>query len=126
MLLSHLCKCQFKTFEITQCCHSVKMAIHNGARYHKLRNCVGHILLTVYLLLLPGLACADLLSTLNGFLGYLTGGVGKAVAALAIVAVGFGCFAMGKVPKAYVIAVVIGVGIIFGSSAILQALGAGQ
>lgn len=77
-------------------------------RNHRARNHIGHILLTIYLLSLPCLACADLVSTLNGFLSYLTGGVGKAIAALAIIAVGFGCFAMGKVPKAYVIAVVIG------------------
>lgn len=74
-------------------------------------------------LFVPIIAKADLLSTLNGFLSYLTGGVGKAVSGLAIVAVGFGCFAMGRVPKSYVIAVVIGVGIIFGTNAILQALG---
>ncbi len=84
----------------------------------------GHICLACYLILLPTIACADLLATLNGFLDYLTGGIGKAIAALAIVAVGFGCFAMGRVPKAYVIAVVVGVGIIFGSSAILKVLSA--
>lgn len=76
----------------------------------------------VYLLLLPMVACADVVSTLSDFLSYLTGPVGKAVAMLAIVGVGFGCFALGKVPKSYVIAVVVGVGIIFGAQTLLMML----
>lgn len=75
-----------------------------------------------YLLLLPMVACADVVSTLSDFLGYLTGPVGKAVAMLAIVGVGFGCFALGQVPKSYVIAVVVGVGIIFGAQTLLMML----
>lgn len=78
--------------------------------------------LTIYLSLLPMISSADVVSTLNNFLGYLTGDVGKAVAGLAIVGIGFGCFALGRVPKAYVASVVIGVGVIFGAQAILSML----
>ena len=78
--------------------------------------------LALYLSFIPGLALADVVDTLNNFFGYLTGDMGKAVAAIAIVGIGFGCFGMGKIPKGYVIAVVIGVGIIFGAKAILGML----
>ena len=76
----------------------------------------------ILILLLPMAAHADVVSTLNDFLSYLTGDVGKAVAGLAIVGIGFGCFALGKVPKAYVVSVVIGVGIVFGVKTILSML----
>ena len=87
--------------------------------HHKL----SAIYVALYITALPMVARADVIDVLNNFFGYLTGGVGKAVAALAIVAVGFGCFAMGKIPKGYVIAVVLGVGIIFGAKALLSMLG---
>ncbi len=73
-------------------------------------------------LLLPGLAQADVVSALQNFLSYLTGDVGKAIAGLAIVGVGFGCFALGKIPKSYVLTVVIGIGIIFGAHTLLTML----
>jgi len=76
----------------------------------------------LYFSLIPLVVRADVTDTLTNFLGYLTGSMGKAVAGLAIVSVGFGCFAMGKVPKGYVIAVVVGVGVIFGAKAILSML----
>ena len=70
----------------------------------------------------PTLACADVATTLNNFLTYLTGDVGKVVSCLAIVSVGFACFVLGKLPKSYVIAVVVGIGLIFGSSALVNTL----
>jgi type IV secretory pathway VirB2 component (pilin) len=78
--------------------------------------------LALYLFLLPMLATADVVSTLNDFLLYLTGPVGKVVATLAIVGVGFACFVLGKLPKSAVIAVVLGTGIIFGASTLLSIL----
>lgn len=83
----------------------------------------GLVYLMVYLCFFPMIARADVVDTLNNFLGYLTGGVGKAIAGLAIVGIGFGCFGLGKIPKGYVIAVVVGVGIVFGAKAILNMLG---
>ena len=85
----------------------------------------GLLYLFTYLNVLPMIACADVVDTLNNFLGYLTGDVGKAVAGLAIVGIGFGCFGLGKIPKGYVIAVVVGIGIVFGAKALLTML-AGQ
>ncbi len=71
---------------------------------------------------LPGFACADVVGTLQNFLDYLTGPLGKVVAALAVVSVGFACFALGKLSKTYVIAVVVGIGLIFGSAALVNTL----
>ena len=72
--------------------------------------------------LMPVMAHAEVTDTLNNFFSYLTGGVGKTVAALAIVGIGFGCFSLGKIPKSYVISVVTGVGVLFGSKTILSML----
>lgn len=94
--------------------------------HKKTNKCVekrrGITYLTTYLLFLPFAARADVVDTLNNFLGYLTGGVGKAVATIAIVGVGFGCFMLGKIPKGTVISVVIGVGVIFSAKALLGML----
>jgi type IV secretory pathway VirB2 component (pilin) len=76
----------------------------------------------LYLGAFPTLACADVAGTLQNFLDYLTGPVGKVVSALAIVSVGFACFALGKLSKTYVIAVVVGIGLIFGSAALVNTL----
>lgn len=78
--------------------------------------------LAIYLFLLPLFAAADVVSTLNDFLLYLTGPVGKVAATLAIVGVGFACFVLGKLPKSAVVAVVLGTGIIFGASTLLSIL----
>jgi type IV secretory pathway VirB2 component (pilin) len=75
-----------------------------------------------YLTFFPAVACADVAGTLNNFLSYLTGDVGKVVSCLAIVSVGFACFVLGKLPKSYVISVVVGIGLIFGSSALVNTL----
>ena len=71
---------------------------------------------------IPGMSYADVSDVLTNFLGYLTGDVGKAVATLAIASVGFGCFALGKIPKLYAVSVVIGIGVIFSAKAILGAI----
>jgi type IV secretory pathway VirB2 component (pilin) len=72
--------------------------------------------------LFPQIASADVVSTLQNFLDYLTGPLGKVIAALSIVSMGFACFVLGKLPKSYVIAVVVGIGLIFGSSALVNTL----
>ena len=84
--------------------------------------------LTLYLCCLPVVAEADtsLVTTLTSALTYLTGDVGKIVASLAIVGGGFACFGMGKLPKGYFVAILLGVGIIFGVSSIMTALGEGS
>ena len=67
-------------------------------------------------------ASGSLESTVSNFLSYLTGTLGKTLAGLAIVSVGFGCFVLGRVPKEYVIAVVVGVGLVFGCNALVSQL----
>jgi type IV secretory pathway VirB2 component (pilin) len=75
---------------------------------------------TGYLFCLPLAAHADVVGSLTNFLGLMTGGWGKAIATIAIVGLGYGCFAMGKVPKMALISVVVGIGLVFGGSEILQ------
>ncbi len=59
---------------------------------------------------------------LNNFLSYLTGDVGKAVALLAIVGVGYGCFVLGKLSKGAACTTVLGIGIVFGAHGLLGVL----
>lgn len=72
-------------------------------------------------LCLPGVALAgsDVTQTLTNFLGYLTGAWGKIIATLAIVGIGYACFFLGKVHKGYVVAVVVGIGLVFGAQEVL-------
>jgi len=79
----------------------------------------GAFYFALFLSLFPCLALADVVTVLDNFLSYLTGDVGKAIAAIAIVGVGFGCFALGKIPKSYMVAVVVGIAIIFSAQTIL-------
>ena len=77
--------------------------------------------------LLPSLsfASSDTVSftgALNNFLAYLTGDVGKAVALLAIVGVGYGCFVLGKLSKGAACTTVLGIGIVFGAHGLLGVL----
>ena len=69
--------------------------------------------------LLPSWAFADVTETLTNFLSYLTGTWGKIVAAIAIVGIGYACFFLGKVHKGYVVAVVVGIGLVFGAQEVL-------
>ena len=59
---------------------------------------------------------------LNNFLAYLTGDVGKAIALLAIVGVGYGCFVLGKLSKGAACTTVLGIGIVFGAHGLLTTL----
>lgn len=72
-------------------------------------------------LCIPGIAFAstDVTQTLSNFLDYLTGAWGKIIAALAIVGIGYACFFLGKVHKGYVVAVVVGIGLVFGAQEVL-------
>ena len=80
------------------------------------------LLLLLYSITVPVVAQADVAGTLNNVLSYLTGPVGKIVATLAIVGMGYACFAMGRVAKSYFISVVIGIAIIFGANALLAVI----
>lgn len=84
----------------------------------------GIVNILIYLSLLPAttFAATDVASTLGQALSYLTGPVGKVVATLAIVGMGYACFAMGRVAKSSFISVIVGVSIIFGANALLTTL----
>jgi len=60
---------------------------------------------------------------LQNFLDYITSGPAHIIALLAIVGAGFATFKYGKLSKEKFMAIVIAVGIIFGSSDILNMLG---
>ena len=82
------------------------------------------------LLLCPGVAFAwgdstSLDSVLQSLLNYLTSAPARIFALLAIVSVGYGTLYLGKLPKERALAVVIGIGLIFGGAAIMQKLGLG-
>ncbi|MCB1827842.1 MAG: TrbC/VirB2 family protein [Coxiellaceae bacterium] len=64
-------------------------------------------------------------SVLQALLDYLTSAPARIIAVLAIVGVGYATLHLGRMPKQRAIAVVIGVGIIFGGAALLQMLGLG-
>ncbi|MDO8954610.1 MAG: TrbC/VirB2 family protein [Gammaproteobacteria bacterium] len=84
----------------------------------------GKIAYLVYLSLLPciSFADADVAGTLNNFFAYLTGPLGQVIALLAIAGVGIGCFVLGKINKMWVIAVVVGIGCVFGAHSMLSML----
>jgi len=64
-------------------------------------------------------------SVLQALLSYLTSTPARIIAVLAIVGVGYSTLHLGRMPKQRAIAVVIGIGIIFGGAALLQMLGLG-
>ncbi len=78
--------------------------------------------LALYLCLLPMVAHATMINTLNDGLEYITGTVGKTIAMLAVVGVGFGCLFLGKVSKGQAVGTVVAVGLIFGAKAIVGML----
>lgn len=65
-------------------------------------------------------------SVLQALLSYLTSTPARIIAVLAIVGVGYSTLHLGRMPKNRAIAVVIGIGIIFGGAALLQMLGLGD
>lgn len=64
-------------------------------------------------------------SVLQALLSYLTSAPARIIAVLAIVGVGYSTLHLGRMPKQRAVAVVIGIGIIFGGAALLQMLGLG-
>ncbi len=87
-----------------------------------------------YLMLLffPGFAIAadaggDAMSNvLSGLIGLLTSTPARLVFVVAIIGVGYGTLALGKIPKQRAIATVIGIGIVFSASYIAKKMGVGN
>ena len=82
------------------------------------------------LLLTPTVAFANtghdtLTSVLNGLISLLTSTPARLMFVLAIIGVGYGTLALGKIPKEKAIAIVIGIGIVFSASFIAQKMGIG-
>jgi type IV secretory pathway VirB2 component (pilin) len=76
----------------------------------------------------PSLALADegqdkLSSVLSGLIGILTSTPARLMFVVAIIGVGYGTLAIGRIPKEKSIAIVIGVGIVFSASYIAKKLG---
>lgn len=63
---------------------------------------------------------------LQALLDYLTSTPARIIAVLGIVSVGYATLHLGRMQKQKAIAVVVGIGIIFGGAAILQMLGIGN
>lgn len=82
---------------------------------HKKSTRAGLMCLFTYLCLIPLSASADVTSALTALQTILMGAWGKLAATIAIIALGFGCFVMGKVSKVWFISIVIGIGIVFGA-----------
>ena len=91
------------------------------------KNFLSYFYVGLFILTNPMIARADTdaATTLHNVLQYLTGPVGKVVATLAIVGMGYACFAMGRVAKSYFVSVVIGIAIIFGANALLGVITGG-
>jgi len=85
----------------------------------------------VALIFSPSLAVADngngdMLSTvLSGLISVLTSTPARLMFVVAIIGVGYGTLALGKIPKEKAVAIVIGIGIVFSASFIAQKMGLG-
>ncbi len=64
-------------------------------------------------------------SVLSGLIDILTSTPARLVFVLAIIGIGYGTLALGKVPKQRAIATVIGIGIVFSASYLAQKMGLG-
>ena len=79
----------------------------------------------------PTLALADngsgdmISSVLSGLIGVLTSTPARLMFVVAIIGVGYGTLALGKIPKERAVAIVIGIGIVFSASFIAQKMGLG-
>ena len=64
-------------------------------------------------------------SVLSGLISLLTSTPARLMFVIAIIGVGYGTLALGKIPKEKAISVVIGIGIVFSASFIAQKMGLG-
>src|SRR3989338_1739580 len=80
-------------------------------------------------IMLPNMAFADssdaIANTLCIIVGALQGGIGKAIATIAIVVLGIGLF-LGKLSWPLAVATAIGIGMIFGASELVTFISGGQ
>ena len=97
----------------------------------KLKNFVKKRLPALALVFSPSWALADtgsgdmISSVLSGLIGILTSTPARLMFVVAIIGVGYGTLALGKIPKEKAVAIVIGIGIVFSASFIAQKMGLG-
>ena len=96
--------------------------------FRGIKNLYQKISLLSIVMLFPSLALSwddstSLDDVLQSLLSYLTSTPARILALLAIVGVGYGTLYLGRLPKERALAVVIGMGIIFGGAAIMRKLG---
>lgn len=86
----------------------------------KLKN----IFVGMMFLFMPTLALADttLTDVLQHALDYLTSTPARVLATIAIVGVGYASWHLGKIPKERAIAIIVGIGIVFGATTLLNIL----
>lgn len=87
------------------------------------------IMITAAFMLVPDLALADpggtaIEKVLCNVVKWVTGGVGKAIATIAVIIIGIGAL-MGKVSWGMAIIVAIGIGVVFGAGSIVGMLDGG-
>jgi len=97
----------------------------------KLKNFIKKRLPILALVCSPSLAFADngsgdmISSVLSGLISILTSTPARLMFVVAIIGVGYGTLALGKIPKEKAVAIVIGIGIVFSASFIAQKMGLG-
>ncbi len=75
---------------------------------------------------LAGVSQGDALSTvLSGLISLLTSTPARLLAVIAIIGIGYSTIALGTIPKSRAITTVVGLGLVFGASFIMQDLGLG-
>ncbi|MDF1760850.1 MAG: TrbC/VirB2 family protein [Coxiellaceae bacterium] len=97
-----------------------------------MRRCLNRQFFYLIVMSFPQLAFAadaggDVISNvLSGLIDLLTSTPARLVFVVAIIGVGYGTLALGKIPKQRAIATVIGIGIVFSASYIARKMGVGN
>lgn len=94
----------------------------------KTRSVIKNPLLMLGLLFLPTFALAStgtdkISSVLSGLIDLLTSTPARLIFTVAIIGIGYGTLALGKIPKEKAIATVLGIGIVFSAAFIAQKMG---
>ena len=64
-------------------------------------------------------------TVLQHLIGYLTSAPARALAVVAIIGIGYSTWHLGKIPKEKAMAIIIGIGIVFGATTLAKMLGVG-
>ena len=89
----------------------------------------------IIFLIMPSMAFADtsfgddggttIGKVLDNLIGYLTSTPARALAVIAIIGIGYSTWHLGKIPKERAMAIIIGIGIVFGATTLAKMLGVG-